>query len=160
MGTAARKREGGSKQDSTWCCDECGKSIKPAREGIIIFTDPKTGGYPRWGEVDEIAVQKQQHAGWEAIEAQYGDGEGKAYAVPLSALLEQEPQPPRCHISVLHDACNSARDAFIPPYYWIDLAEAQGDKLLEWVAHLLGKTWFGAEEARTLIRRYLRARRG
>lgn len=60
--------------------------------------------------------------------------------------------PSRCRVEVYHHTCDPDPDR---GSYWLQAQDQHGVELPDTVAHLLGKLWFGAEEARELIYRYL-----
>lgn len=131
----------------TWMCDGCGK---PARDGIIEITDPRTGGYPRWSEADEKRAQKEHEAALEAVYAKHREPGSVLVAVPFGDF--PEPRTPRCNINVYHRKCDPQPNK---SSYWLRVEEHYDLKeMLDTVAHLLDKVWFGVEEAQTLIRRF------
>jgi hypothetical protein len=137
----------------TWRCDACGRAIQDTH-GYVQFVDPKTGGYPQWGEADERQFHEAYWAYEDKIAAQQADnvtGAPARWALYSAADLIGLPEVERAKIQAYHRACDPHPDR---DSYWVGVERIRGKDLLDWCAHLCEKEFFGRAEMMTLIRRY------
>lgn len=136
-----------------WRCGVCNGRItsKKSDRGVILFSDPTTGGYPQWSNGDEHRAQVEYALKMRAFDEDHASPSGLT-VFTLKDLEEAPEFPERCRIRVVHLRCDNRPDK---NEYWLSAEETTGDALLNSIAHLLGKAWFGEAEARNLIYHYL-----
>jgi len=131
----------------TWRCDRCAKPILDGH-GFVSFRNPWTGGYPDFTDAEQRRYNEEYLKADAALTAR----EGKSFTL---AELERFPQyPHRVRMEAVHRRCNPLPD---DPCYWVPVEKIRDlADVLDWVAHLLEKPWFAADEAKALIRKYQR----
>lgn len=144
MTAISQERASTPQRANTWRCDRCGRPIADGH-GYISFTNPFTGAYPDWTDADERRFAAEYRAADEALTARQGK------AVSLAELAKLPQHPGRCRMQAYHRKCDPLPDH---ECYWIKVEECRGLEVLDWIAHLLTKVWFGATETKQFIRKY------
>jgi hypothetical protein len=117
----------------------------------VEFLHATEDRYPRWTKDQTREFQRAETAFWDALAAAKGAQPGEPWGYSLVDIDRLPERPPRCLAYVQCYSCESKRQE---RGYVLAIKEMLGDNLTDSLMHLLGKTWFGPEEARRLYYRY------